>query len=213
MKKPKLCTGNLLLDLVWELERERRQTVGVIDEKRMMLGVNWEGQDPTGWLASEKMDGCRAYWDGSRFWTRSGRVINAPQSITGKLPAIPLDGEIWAGRGGFQRASVAVRLGKFTPEIRFVCFDAPGCPGTWLERWQQVANLGVDCVTPIEIKSKDHLFEEFCAVKEKGGEGLVLRCPVARDYQPGRGETFLKVREMEQIGLYMWSPGKSAISA
>ena len=37
-----------------------------------MLAEHWDtSRDPTGWLISEKYDGIRAYWTGSRLLTRS----------------------------------------------------------------------------------------------------------------------------------------------
>jgi DNA ligase 1 len=38
--------------------------------------------DPTGWLVSEKLDGVRAYWDGSSLWFRSGLPVAAPGWFT-----------------------------------------------------------------------------------------------------------------------------------
>jgi DNA ligase-1 len=35
-------------------------------------------------------------------WSRYGNPINAPDWWLNQLPCIPLDGELWAGRGGFQ---------------------------------------------------------------------------------------------------------------
>jgi DNA ligase-1 len=52
----------------------------------MKLGFDYQGDDPTGWFISEKFDGCRAYWDGQQLWTRSGKIIKAPPSLTANLP-------------------------------------------------------------------------------------------------------------------------------
>ena len=62
-----------------------------------MLCTEWvDGNDPTGWWMSEKFDGLRAHWDGKILWSRSGKVINAPESFTKDLPSdMPLDGELW----------------------------------------------------------------------------------------------------------------------
>lgn len=70
-----------------------------MNEKQFTLATDYHPAiDPAGWLASEKMDGCRAYWDGRQFWTRGGNVIMAPAWFTRGLPASHLDGEIWAVR-------------------------------------------------------------------------------------------------------------------
>ncbi len=67
--------------------------------------------DPLGYLVSEKLDGVRAIWDGKALRFRSGRTIAAPQWFLDKLPATPLDGELWAGRGRFDALSGIVRKG------------------------------------------------------------------------------------------------------
>ena len=52
------------------------------------------------WI-SEKYDGVRAYWDGSQFISRQGNIYHAPPWFIAKFPKIPLDGELWMGRGQF----------------------------------------------------------------------------------------------------------------
>ena len=45
----------------------------------LLLAETWnESIDPTGWLISEKLDGARAWWDGSRFISRGGNPFHAP---------------------------------------------------------------------------------------------------------------------------------------
>jgi len=110
---------------------------------------------PSSWLLSEKLDGERAWWDGgvsrglitipwrrrakmdgiepcTGLWTGNGNIIHAPDWFLDSLPAgVILDGELWAGRGGFQQVMSAVR--KKTPvdwewrKIKFMVFDAPTC--------------------------------------------------------------------------------------
>ena len=85
--------------------------------------------DPSGWLMSEKMDGIRCYWSGSTLYTRTGKLIYAPDSWKAKLPNIALDGELWSGRDDFQNIVSTVR--KHSPDekewalIKFMIFDAP----------------------------------------------------------------------------------------
>ena len=43
-----------------------------------MLAHNYIDQDVRGWWMSEKLDGIRAYWDGSKFFTRTGKNIIPP---------------------------------------------------------------------------------------------------------------------------------------
>jgi len=89
-----------------------------------------------GWWLSEKLDGCRAIWDGGisrglpasevpyantvkdkRFvdepiatglWSRAGKVIHAPDWWLNELPNVVLDGELWIGNGRFQELRTIV---------------------------------------------------------------------------------------------------------
>ena len=90
------------------------------------------------WRVSEKYDGVRGRWDGTRLLTRGGRVVAAPAWFTRGWPPVPLDGELWAGRGGFEAAQSAV--GAAQPDdaawrrMRFMVFDAPAVPGPFDDR-------------------------------------------------------------------------------
>jgi len=69
-------------------------------------------EPPIGWYVSEKWDGIRAIWDGSQFISR-GSSASSPKVYTYvpdffkelMPPGIPLDGEIWIGRGEFSKTS------------------------------------------------------------------------------------------------------------
>jgi hypothetical protein len=115
--------------------------------------------DVRGWYASEKMDGVRAFWDGgisrgvlkslipwannkskddrfvvkpvsSGLWSSYGNPIYAPDWFLDSLPKSPLDGELWAGRGLFQKTTsiVSKLAGGDWDQITFNCFDAPPYP-------------------------------------------------------------------------------------
>lgn len=81
------------------------------------------------YLISEKYDGIRAIWTGSKLITRKGNDINAPQWFTEKLPNIWLDGELWTQRDDFANVMSIVR--KKQPvehewrQIKYMIFDAP----------------------------------------------------------------------------------------
>src|SRR5687768_10834306 len=105
----------------------------------MLLAKVWTNQDPTGWWMSEKLDGIRAIWTGCEFLSRGGRVLCAPAFFTANLPAMRLDGELWAGRGLFERsAGIALTKSKrYTDlwrDLQFLAFDAPQVPGAFEER-------------------------------------------------------------------------------
>lgn len=112
--------------------------------------------DPSSWYASEKLDGMRCYYDGgitrglptkdvpwantvkdSRYllpqystglWSRYGKPIQAPDSFLDKLPKHPLDGELWMGRGMFQRLMSTVKdlnPGPDWANVKYCAFDVP----------------------------------------------------------------------------------------
>ena len=97
----------------------------------VQLAQAWPtGRSPQGFLVSEKFDGVRAVWDGKHLRFRSGRMIAAPAWFLAALPPLPLDGELWMGRGQFDRLSGAVR--KTVPDdaewrsLKYLVFDALG---------------------------------------------------------------------------------------
>jgi DNA ligase-1 len=126
-------------------------------------GHHWDRvKDLTGWELTEKIDGCRAYWDGTRFWTRSENIITAPPRITSCLPATPLDGEMYGGRGGFARASTAVRHGTANDADR---------------KWDGIAFAPFSGLPVTVCRGNAHALNLMREVQQGGGEGLMARKP------------------------------------
>lgn len=156
--------------------------------------------DPTGWWWSEKLDGVRAWWDGSQFVSRQGNVFSAPDWFTRGLPSHKLDGELWMGRKKFQQTLSVVR--QQTPhegwrEVRYVCYDAPDHGGPFEERYEflkaQAYGQFYKAITQSRVVSRAWLLEkvrEFCAA---GAEGLMIRKPGSL-YEAGKSDTLLKVK-------------------
>jgi DNA ligase-1 len=151
-------------------------------------------KDLTGWLLAEKMDGCRAFWDGSQFWTRGGNIIEAPARIANRMPGNARDGEMWAGRGGFKRASNAVRFGgDWWDGVDFFAFDAPEVGGDVMTRWNEM-RLCRDNLPPICVcESNAHALDLMRQIQADGGEGLVARKPDLV-WRPGRTTDMLKLK-------------------
>lgn len=111
---------------------------------------------PANWFCSIKLDGMRCFFDGgisrgdlavnvpwantdkddrllsqpvaTGLWSRLGHVIHAPDWWIAKLPAIPLDGELWAGVGNFQYLTSVVKKLSPTPEwndVQYKVFTSP----------------------------------------------------------------------------------------
>lgn len=72
-----------------------------MNESHMQHGVDWDGQDLSGWIVTEKFNGCRAYWDGESLWSRGGINIAIPDDWREQLPpGVHLDGEVYFGNYG-----------------------------------------------------------------------------------------------------------------
>lgn len=154
-----------------------------VDENDMMRVTDWDWRDLTGYFYSEKLDGCRAYWDGQQLWTRGGNVIRAPKRFLADLPTgIELDGELWAGRGTFQMASVAARFGKWNPDLRFMVFDAPTAEGDWIDRMEKARYLldFSEFARPVKygiVEHREHASDIAADFIAAGGEGACFRKP------------------------------------
>ena len=170
----------------------------------ILLAHPWDNvADLTGWWMSEKLDGVRAYWNGEQFISRQGNQFYAPAWFVAKLPATPLDGELWAGRKKFQRAvSIARRqdAGQEWRELTYVVFDAPSHGGTFEERLEHVKQH-LEREAPPHARwhvhercnGVPHLREELARVEALGGEGLMMRQPGSK-YEVGRSWTLRKVK-------------------
>lgn len=167
----------------------------------ILLAHKWEtDHDPTGWWMSEKLDGIRAYWDGSAFVSRLGNRFIAPVWFTKGLPSDILDGELWVGRKMFQKTTSIVRSGAGSDEwkqVTYVVFDAPSAQGHFEDRIAHVKKVvkstHARALDHVPCKGIDHLREELQRVEALGGEGLMLRQPRS-PYVAGRSTTLLKVK-------------------
>ena len=155
-------------------------------ESDMMHGRDWQGEDLTGWYLVEKLDGCRGEWDGSQFWSKNGRVIQVPERIRAAMTAEPVSGEFYAGRGRFQQASNAVRIGGHHWEgVEFVPFDFPSRAGDYRDR------IGA----PLAVcKSNKHALKLMASIIAAGGEGIMAYKPGVA-WNAGRSNAILKLKE------------------
>lgn len=135
---------------------------------------------------SEKYDGVRAYWNGEQFISRQGHIYPAPHWYIKDLPDYPLDGELWLGRGQFDKLSGIVRTQIPNDEdwksVRFMVFDLPKYEGRFDQRLQALNLLQstktlptwVEVVKQWKIESEMLLLEQLDAFVTQGAEGLML---------------------------------------
>lgn len=133
----------------------------------------------SGWYLSEKLDGIRAYWDGgvskgmeatavpysntvknyrlkdieiaTGLWSRTGKVIHAPDDWLSELPPIAMDGELYLGRNNFQTLTSIVstkdgRRDSDWSDIVLKVFDSPPF---------------ITMFRPREITVRDYKFQVF----------------------------------------------------
>lgn len=187
----------------------------------ILLAQTYRGQvDVARYLVSEKLDGVRALWDGKKLSFRSGKEIQAPRWFLEALPKQPLDGELWMGRGSFERLSGVVR--RDSPDdaewrqVRYMIFELPGAAGSFRERAQSIRQIVSQANVPwlreidqFSLVDRSALQTQFNKIVKAGAEGLMLHHADA-EYQTGRSDVLLKMKpwddaEAEVVGH---KPGK-----
>ncbi len=160
--------------------------------------------DPAGHLISEKYDGVRAWWDGQALRFRSGGAIAAPAWFVARLPALPLDGELWFGRGRFDALSAAVRRHRPQDEewlqLRYMLFELPGAPGSFADRAERIRSIvqqqrsdALVAVKQTVVAGRAALQAQLRNVVEAGGEGLMMHRAYA-PYLSGRSPVLYKLK-------------------
>ena len=189
----------------------------------VMFAKTYTGQDTTGWLMSEKLDGVRALWDGEKLMSRNGNPFHAPKWFTTELPSVPLDGELYLGRGGFQKTvSITKKKKPVSNEWKrliYRVFDAPEQPGRFVHRLEACNELlaGQIFAGPVihyHCHGFDHLADFYANYTAAGAEGVMLRHPRS-DYENRRSENMLKMKPFESAECIVvgHEPGKGRLAA
>jgi len=161
-----------------------------------------------GWFASEKLDGVRAIWTGTKFISREGNPFYAPDWFTKRLPTdVVLDGELFTKRGGFQDCVSIVRTqdapNRWKFSVSYQVFDVPSKGHLPFEkRLKFLKDLievklrikWVNLVQQFPVRDDAHVQEILDDITSEGGEGLMLREP-GSVYVHGRSRTLLKVKK------------------
>ncbi|PMH44938.1 DNA ligase [Vibrio sp. 10N.286.49.B3] len=154
---------------------------------------------------SEKLDGIRARWDGQHLYTRSGKKIVAPDWFIAGFPTQVLEGELWAGRGGFHLVQSTVLDHKPSDlawkNITFMVFDNLTDKQAYQFRYQELQALlqkidlpQLQLVEHHAIKDKQQLESLLQEVDSGKGEGLMLR-RFDSFYRAGRSSDLLKLKK------------------
>ena len=185
-------------------------------------GITAKGDENIeGYFMSEKFDGIRALWDGKKFVTRGGVTLPSPQDFLDKMPGLkysePLDGELWMGRGTFQKLSSIIR-GEgndwIKEGVKFMVFDVidPSKPFKlrykFLRNYISYDSYFIKVIYQREIGDMttwDDIRKRAKNIKREGGEGIMLHNPNSY-YTPGRTSDILKVVNPDQGKVKVLGP-------
>ena len=173
--------------------------------KNVLLAQDYKtGIDISQYLISEKLDGVRALWDGKSLRFRSGQAISAPAWFTAKLPATPLDGELWLARGKFDELSGIVRklvaIDAEWQAVKYMVFELPAGDRTFEKRSEKLQALTrqtnwpqLQWIEQFKLADESALQARLKQITAAGGEGLMLHkadAPVTT----GRSPVLLKLK-------------------
>jgi len=165
-------------------------------------------EDIKGWVMSEKLDGIRGYWDGSRLLTRKGLPLHPPPWFIKNFPDFELDGELWSKQGDFEFIQSVVLDAKPGPgwkKINYHIFEVPNQKGTFLLRLDRAKEWfkshpasHVRVIRQILIQDRPDLDRFFLEVESRGGEGVIVKNP-NMPYHTGRSAHVFKVKKARDM--------------
>ena len=191
------------------------------DAPALLLANVYSDQTDLGdYWVSEKLDGVRAYWDGQHLISRQGNRFAAPAWFTADFPDVPLDGELWMGRGTFEVLSGTVRQQRPDDDqwrqVSYMVFDIPATDLTFDERLARLtqlitahANPHLQLVEQYKVKDRTALMQDLERVVTQGGEGLMLHRGASL-YRAARSDDLLKLKTYEDAEAVVIAhlPGK-----
>ncbi len=181
------------------------QAAEVIKPKLMLANVYRQGGSSIAlsrYWVSEKYDGVRAYWDGQRFISRQGHEYHAPSWFIADFPSFPLDGELWLGRGQFDRLSGIVR--KLKPidsewrQVVYMVFDMPEQVGIFDQRLRAMRNLTgypqwLRIAKQWRVENEAELINQLSSFVANNAEGLMLHDQYSL-YSAKRSDDLIKLK-------------------
>ncbi len=172
----------------------------------MLPRVYSKERDISGWLMSEKLDGVRGCWDGRQLWSKNGHLLHPPEAFVRGLPDFALEGELWGGRGTFERTASIVLTEQPHDgwlQLQFAIFDVPEAAGAFTRRIEKARawfaghpSRHAFVIPQVSVRDREQLQQELKRVAELRGEGLIVRNPDA-PYVAGRSAEILKVKDFQ----------------
>ncbi|EAR91616.1 ATP-dependent DNA ligase (macronuclear) [Tetrahymena thermophila SB210] len=199
--------GNSSVVVTGEIKKGSLGANGSMDSGVLLAQAMPDEMDPTGWYASEKMDGVRAVWTGKTFYSRNGNEFYPPPFFIQNFPNCTLDGELFTKRDDFQRCVGIVKTKNGNEEkderwkdIVYLVYDCPKLLKPFKDRikalQEQIPKLGNKYIKVLPhkiVESREQLESELDRVLKNNGEGLMLRDPNSM-YECRRSKTLLKVK-------------------
>lgn len=189
------------------------------DAPALLLASEYSQDIPLqGYWVCEKYDGIRAFWNGQQLISRNGLMISLPTTLRQQLPSIPIEGELWLGRGQFGALQSLIQQQDPAAEqwqaLQFMVFDLPDAAGSYRQRYQRLQQLVegrpfLQVPTYSSYQGPSQLERQLIQLNQVGGEGLMLRDPDAL-YLATRSKALIKYKsyqdgEAEVVG---YSPGQ-----
>lgn len=162
--------------------------------------------DVTEYWVSEKLDGIRARWNGSRLISKNGYTFSAPEWFIANFPTQTLDGELWVARGHYEEASSITS--RHQPHngwrrIKFMLFDLPHHKGNFSERLSAIKKIValhsspyLQLIKQYRVNSHEDLQLHLQQVTDNNGEGLMLHHQ-SSIYLNGRSNRLLKLKPLD----------------
>ena len=208
----KLCSANELSPTETEKTPHPQQLAHVYkeDQDNIVIKDYW---------ISEKLDGIRARWNGSKLITRNGNVIHAPAWFVKDFPSRTLDGELWLKRNSFEKTASIVMRDKPSADwknIKFMLFDLPEHKGKFTQRLTElyyladtIASPNVQVIPQFKQADQTQLMLTLDKLVAQGAEGLMLNHQDAH-YQDGRSTNLLKLKKHQDAEAKVMAhiPGK-----
>ena len=94
---------------------------------------------------SEKLDGVRCLWTGSKLFSRDGTELAVPDFFKREFPKSPLDGELYIARNKYKEL-LSILMNKKRKErdwigLTFVVFDAPAFNASFKQRLEAMKRV------------------------------------------------------------------------
>ena len=132
-------------------------------------------EDVIGWWMSEKYDGYRAIWNGRCFKSRTNNKFSVPRWFSQMMPqGVALDGELWMGRGKFNKCGLFRRIRPKNTAARkeweknwaeagviYKVFDIPDSPLKFEDRMKKLKTIIYNQITREYAFKDDILIKTF----------------------------------------------------